>query len=242
MEETAVADRYNLELPWDYPAPAAPGPNDNGTISQTRISVLRCPTPPDDRSTPDGSQNVAAFDYRVCDQMVVDASPKRALDELIDQGLVKKRPNTKGAYHSMLWNRVYQLSDGFTWATDFAKMKQCTDGTSQTFMFFETGGAPAYYRDGVQISSARPGSSVAGETQGGDTWANYENWYAVHDRCGTSFFNCNNNEEIYSFHVGGAFFVMGDGSVRFVSTSIEPDTFVSLFTRDSNDVLAADGQ
>ena len=32
--------------------------------------------------------------------------------------------------------------------------------------------------------------------------------------------NCNNQGEIYSFHQGGANVCMGDGSVRFLSTSI----------------------
>jgi hypothetical protein len=48
--------------------------------------------------------------------------------------------------------------------------------------------------------------------------------------------NCNNNEEIYSFHISGCFFVMGDGSVQFLNETIDPDAFVSLFTRDSEDV------
>jgi hypothetical protein len=104
-------------------------------------------------------------------------------------------------------------------------------------MWFETGGAPIYYKDGVAVTSIRPGAAATGETQGGDTWANFDNWYVVHNRCGTSFFNCHNNEEIYSFHVGGAFFGMGDGAIRFVSTTIDPDVFVSMFTRDSNDII-----
>ena len=62
-------------------------------------------------------------------------------------------------------------------------------------------------------------------------------WYAVHNRCGTSFFNCNNIDEIYSFHNSGAFFGMGDGAVKWVGTDIDPDVFVSFFTRDSADIL-----
>ncbi len=104
-------------------------------------------------------------------------------------------------------------------------------------MWFETGGAPRHYIDGVLVQSPRPSSSTKENTQGGDTWANYQNWYVIHDHCGDSFFNCNNNEEIYSFHVGGAFFGFGDGAVRFISTTIDPDVFVSLFTRDADDII-----
>jgi prepilin-type N-terminal cleavage/methylation domain-containing protein len=232
MEEAAVADQFDLDLPWNDSRPAQAF--DNIRISQTRINVLRCPTPPDDRSTGTDA-NQAAFDYRVCDAFAV-GSATNAIEEMITQGLVQKRPNSKGSYHSLLYNRVVQNADG-TATTEFPKLKHCTDGLSQTFMWFETGGAPVYYRDGLPVTTGRPNATTSGETQGGETWANYENWYVVHNRCGNSFFNCHNNEEIYSFHIGGAFFGMGDGAVRFVSTSIDPDAFVSLFTRDSNDII-----
>jgi prepilin-type N-terminal cleavage/methylation domain-containing protein len=239
MEESSLAGKYRIDLPWDY-VNTAKG-IDNKGASQTRINVLRCPTAPEDRAGSDGSANPGALDYRVCDQMADDAATN-ALKQLIDAGNVKARPNSKGNYVSMLWNRCGETPAGSgNWETDFARLKNCTDGTSQTFMFFETGGAPVFWKQGVAPTSGRPGAGASGETQGGESWARFENWYAVHDRDGTSFFNYNNNEEIYSFHVGGAFFGMGDGSVRYVSTSIDPDAFVSLFTRDSNDILAETG-
>jgi hypothetical protein len=232
MEESAIADKYDLDLPWDNSQPSLAF--DNKRISQTRINVLRCATAPDERAT-GAESNQAAFDYRVCDAFAV-GTATHAIEELITQGLVQKRPNSKGGYHSLLYNRVVGNPDG-TASTEFAKLKNCTDGLSQTFMWFETGGAPIYYKEGVPISSGRPNSGTSGETQGGESWANYDNWYVIHNRLGTSFFNYHNNEEIYSFHVGGAFFGMGDGAVRWVNTSIDPNVFVSLFTRDSNDII-----
>jgi hypothetical protein len=61
----------------------------------------------------------------------------------------------------------------------------------------------------------------------------------VHERCGTGLMNCTNDEEIYSFHVGGCYFTMGDGAVRFVEDNVDPDVFVSLFTRDGQDIIDA---
>ena len=233
MEETSVADRWDFKKTWDHRDNALP--IDNFTLSQTRIPVLRCPTAPEDRATVTGSGvssfNHGATDYRVCE--IISPDPARALQQLINEGRVKARPNQQGRYESLLYNEW--TPSEFT--TKFATLRKVTDGMSQTFMWFETGGAPLYYRDGTLVSSGRPGASATGETQGGDSWANHENFYWIHDRCGSAFFNCHNNEEIYSFHIGGAFHGFGDGAVRFISDSIDPDVYVSLFTRNSGDII-----
>ena len=55
--------------------------------------------------------------------------------------------------------------------------------------------------------------------------------------CGTIMWNCTNNEEIYSFHVGGMFYGLGNGSVQFIEDAIDRDLWVSLFTRDGEDIV-----
>jgi hypothetical protein len=103
-------------------------------------------------------------------------------------------------------------------------------------MWFETGGRPMRYVQGVQ-SFLR---GVPEQTQAGHSWSHPHNPHAVHERCNTTqLMNCDNHEEIYSFHPGGCFYGMGDASVRFVQESIDPNAFVSLFTRDSDDVIDA---
>ena len=49
--------------------------------------------------------------------------------------------------------------------------------------------------------------------------------------------NCTNDNEIYSFHIGGCNFTMGDGSVRLIQESLDPEVFMSLFTRAGADVV-----
>ncbi|MCI0462099.1 MAG: DUF1559 domain-containing protein, partial [Gemmataceae bacterium] len=46
--------------------------------------------------------------------------------------------------------------------------------------------------------------------------------------------------EIYSFHTGGANFLLGDGSVRFIQQDIAAEVFVSLFTRAAGDIVSED--
>ena len=48
---------------------------------------------------------------------------------------------------------------------------------------------------------------------------------------GTVFINGNNNGELYSFHPGGANVVFADGSVHFLSASMDPAVFAALETR-----------
>lgn len=248
MEESALAAGFDTDLPWDYERIRAGDSNYINAVTpaqlqaaDTLIPSLRCPSAPEDRGTVDGSgrgfSNAGAIDYRVCDQIAT--GPTNALQLLINENKVRPRRNRKGRYESVLSNDVQPpLADG-TVTTNFARLKETTDGLSQTFMWFETGGAPVFWREGQLIASGRPGAASSGETQGADSWSNYENFYYIHDRCGDAMFNCNNNEEIYSFHHRGAMFGFGDGAVRFISDSIDPDVFVSLFTRDSEDIIDA---
>jgi prepilin-type N-terminal cleavage/methylation domain-containing protein len=236
VEEQALADKWDWDHTWGYPGKDVGNVVDNFHLLQTPVPTFRCASASQDRSTVDSKGvaqlNPAAVDYRVCDVLALGVKSdgtKVALSQLIDEKKVIPRANSKNAYYSFLYNECNTK----TFESRYAKLKNCTDGTSQTMMWFETGGAPARWISGQQV----PGSSTNGdETQGGDTWANWGNFYHVHDRCGDTMFNCNNNEEIYSFHSGGAFFGFGDGAVHFIATDISPDVFVSLFTRDSSDI------
>jgi prepilin-type N-terminal cleavage/methylation domain-containing protein len=225
IEETTLADAYDWNQDWNQID--ATKPLDNNNITKTRVPSFICPTVADARLEYPGT-----FDYGVCDLMLVNSG--YGLDELIASGAVKARPNTDGKYASLLFTKV--KGSGSTEKFIMPKLRHATDGLSQTFMWFESGGRP------IKHIAGKPQANARGEvilTQGGDSWGNYENWYSVHDRCGNSFMNCHNNEEIYSFHQEGAFFGMGDGAVRFISDSLDPDVFVSLFTRDGGDVVDA---
>jgi prepilin-type N-terminal cleavage/methylation domain-containing protein len=234
IEEQSLADRWNFKQTWSQ-KDTKTTPNDNFNLKETPIAMFRCPTAPQERDlTTKGvtTANPAAVDYRVCETMA-SGSANNAIRELITAGKVKARPNTRKTYHSVLFNEV----DTTTYKTEYAKLKNTTDGLSQTMMWFETGAAPVRWKNGVPVPEDSSGNSQSGEADGGNTWADYANFYHVHNRCGDAFFNCNNIEEIYSFHTGGAYFGFGDAAVHFINESIDPDVFVSLFTRDSSDVI-----
>jgi len=103
------------------------------------------------------------------------------------------------------------------------------DGLSNSFLFFEDGGRPFRYKRGRR----EPGG------QTGAMWADHRGYFCIHALCnGEQLMNCNNLNEIYSFHPGGCNFLYGDGAVRFHPEDIDPEVFVSLFTMAAGDVVS----
>jgi prepilin-type processing-associated H-X9-DG protein len=109
-------------------------------------------------------------------------------------------------------------------------MKKITDGLSKTFMFFECAGRPNEYLRGLDKGESNSMHFRWVDDQAYGTWT-------PDDECGLSgVMNCTNWDDVYSFHSGGANFLMGDGSVTLFNESLDPDTFVSLFTRGASDL------
>jgi prepilin-type N-terminal cleavage/methylation domain-containing protein/prepilin-type processing-associated H-X9-DG protein len=107
------------------------------------------------------------------------------------------------------------------------RIEHITDGMSNSWMIVECGGRPDSWKGRSQSS---------GEVTGGG-WADLDSYFYVHNVCGAEqMMNCNNNNEIYSFHIGGCNFLYGDGAVRFVGEDVSAETFVALFTRDDGDI------
>jgi prepilin-type N-terminal cleavage/methylation domain-containing protein/prepilin-type processing-associated H-X9-DG protein len=120
-----------------------------------------------------------------------------------------------------------------------------TDGTSNTWMVGEQGGAPNVYVAGGQLFDTPPftkGISICG-----NGWAdenNGDNWLVGNDYTGLNpgnhgpcIINCANAGGFFSFHSGGANFVYVDGHVQFVSAIIDPKTAILLTLRADGYVL-----
>jgi prepilin-type N-terminal cleavage/methylation domain-containing protein len=111
------------------------------------------------------------------------------------------------------------------------------DGLSQTFLLEEDAGRPQLWRMGRLAS----GNSTNG------AWADPDfeialdgsdrNFVGVGQKLGDCVINCTNDNEAYSFHPGGAFVLLADGSVRFISEHIHARAFAALTTRAAKDVV-----
>jgi prepilin-type N-terminal cleavage/methylation domain-containing protein/prepilin-type processing-associated H-X9-DG protein len=179
----------------------------NVPATRVKIDVFVCP------SAPSGRNYVS--DYATC-EYIPNTQGRR---DLIASGSLTVRSE---------WDGLFEKGDP---GEDFAPTNPVAvvrDGLSNTFMLFEDGGRPREYEHGKPTDR----TNVTGAR-----WADPAAEFWVHLLCGAQIVNCTNNNEIYSFHPGGANFLYGDGSVRFHPETIDPETFVSLFTRSAGDVV-----
>ncbi len=78
------------------------------------------------------------------------------------------------------------------------------------------------------VSGVHTGTGVSGAP-----WASKDTWFIVthaHPIYGW-LINYKNENEVYSFHPGGAVFAYGDGGVRYEDEGMDPELFVRRVTR-----------
>jgi prepilin-type N-terminal cleavage/methylation domain-containing protein len=116
------------------------------------------------------------------------------------------------------------------------RLADILDGSSQTIMIAECAGRPQLWRRGREVPS---------DQLSGGPWASRNLLWcrgAVAD--GSAFIgpcaiNCTNDREVYSFHPGGAYAVLADGSVHFLKETLDIRKFARLVTYAGCDVVSA---
>lgn len=185
----------------------------NRPARQVHIAVFVCPSAPGNRVCRGRSYYVT--DYATCEYIRNNANRQR----LIAEGHIRPRSD---------WDNLFARP-----SLGVARPAHVTDGLSNTLMLFEVAGRPKKWIAG------RPGDPDAtpAEPISGADWADRDAGIWIDRSCGAAqLFNCDNMNEIYAFHPGGANFLYGDGTVRFHAETIDADVFVSLFTRAAGDL------
>jgi prepilin-type N-terminal cleavage/methylation domain-containing protein/prepilin-type processing-associated H-X9-DG protein len=115
------------------------------------------------------------------------------------------------------------------------RLREITDGTSQTILLTEDAGRPRLWRVG------RPGPD---QTVQGGPWAAFNSGIILQGstddgtiRPGSCAISCTNEREVYSFHPGGANAVFADGSVRFLQAGMSIQVLAALITRAGGEVV-----
>jgi prepilin-type N-terminal cleavage/methylation domain-containing protein len=230
MEQGALAARYDFTKAWNSQIVNSTGTS-NLAVTQHDIPILLCPSVSGGRVGPaggaDAGQYVYACDYPVSDTIGTPASSTLGANSPRQYQGFWMRLGT--GYSQGLLNGVYELDDPkrAPQATDIE------DGLSNTFMVFEDAGRPIRYEGG------RENEVTSGYAATNGNWGDPDNKITVQDICrGTDVQNCNNGNEIYSFHIQGVNNVFGDGSVHFIRQDIAPKIFVALFSRNGGEVVS----
>jgi prepilin-type N-terminal cleavage/methylation domain-containing protein/prepilin-type processing-associated H-X9-DG protein len=133
-----------------------------------------------------------------------------------------------------------------------------TDGSSNTAMIWECNARPAGFNHGrtMFLASTSYGYYYNNQTVdgvnvvvsgGGGAWADCNSDTHIggassngYRYAGTCIMNCTSDNEVYSFHPGGANACFADGSVHFIKESINPAVFFALITRNGGELISAD--
>jgi prepilin-type N-terminal cleavage/methylation domain-containing protein/prepilin-type processing-associated H-X9-DG protein len=137
--------------------------------------------------------------------------------------------------------------------TGTIRLASVTDGTSNTMIVSECGSKPIGYNGFRQMyKSEVNGLLVDGiiepVSSAGGAWADQFTYSIIAGaqgrqngiRGGTCMINCTSNNEIYSFHPGGANALFCDGSVHFLKDSLSVPIVAALVTRGGGEILSGD--
>lgn len=136
------------------------------------------------------------------------------------------------------------LSDG----GDAGRIRDITDGTSHTIQLGEVAARNELWRVNQQIGGSDPEAQVQALTGGGawadafsgELWAEgrlYDGTQGVDG--GPCGINCSNfrGAGLYSFHEGGAFILLCDGSVRFINENVSQFILAALITSSKGEIV-----
>jgi prepilin-type N-terminal cleavage/methylation domain-containing protein len=134
--------------------------------------------------------------------------------------------------------------DGMLFGASRIKFRDVTDGTSNTLMLGESYTDPNFVKDNQgmdyfaffapQMGRWRPGVRTGTEHSEGLGSA----VVAINSRLNPTVHGVLMEMSFGSYHVGGAMFSIGDGSVRFISQSIDLATYQALATRSGGEVVS----
>ncbi len=220
IEQAAAADQY------DQNTGISGTPN---SISSIQLSVYGCPSNPVPRvhttagilGVPNDGQehNAATTEYNSIYTIT-------SVDLTSYEGFGGFYSNTYG----------YKLGNGWK------KLRDASDGLSNTFYMIERAGQGEFFVQGKSLGPQDKYSMLKSFWAGPNTGQLFS---VVPDTLfpgstvpsGPCFLNCNNYATPYSFHSGGVQVAMLDGSVHFISESIAWETYRRLVQPDDGLVI-----
>jgi hypothetical protein len=224
IEQDNVRQLYDFEMNW--------WEGTNPTVAAVPVNVYRCPSVP---TRPDVLSAVA----KPPRPAMTFANPLAPTDYEAIMGVQPASINPH------LPAPLYNSGNRFTvmYRNSTTRFADILDGTSSTIMVVECGARPLVYRQG----RAEPSLS----NDQGIGWADSEGPFSLDgaradgsaEGCGPGggcnvLMNARNDNEPYSFHPGGVFFLFADAHVQFVAETINLPTFAALCTMAAGEVVS----
>ena len=122
------------------------------------------------------------------------------------------------------------------------KLTQIIDGTANTILVTEDAGRHQLYAKGKLLPDNQPGgkgwtlNAAWGDYNTAIRVRGFSNDGLIQDG-GCCCINCNNLNQIYSFHAGGVNTLRGDASVQFLGESAAPGVVAALISRAGGEVF-----
>lgn len=251
LEQTALADQYDDQYPAFNELPF-PQVVQNLAVIRTPLAAFVCP------STPGGTDRVYDSDLTSGGfPLTYTAAPSDYTAITGVRGdfstIAYANWTGSGSRSGVLQYNGSDLADPTKKESARSRIADIQDGTSNTAMIGERVGGDEIYVKGGRLATITqyPNLSDLQKTNGGG-WGdilNGEHWYqgSLFDGTdpgngGPCAINCCNvrSAGFYSFHPGGAQFTLADGSVRFVSETVDAFAFASLTTRARGEVFTLD--
>jgi prepilin-type processing-associated H-X9-DG protein len=223
---------YNGTITWQSPV--------NAAAVATRLPVVECPASWVPKTTP-----VSGGEYGRSDYFASTGANATAYANAL--GSVPADPT--GPFGAQIAGTT--IDQG-------RKLRQVSDGTSNTIMISECSGRPWVFvagpkqllstSDPLYLSTGGGGlfpGSPTSDAGGTITWAGtnhgawaHNNTYSVNSfntagnigTVGPCAVNCSNFRGIFSFHRGGTYAAFADGSVRMLGSTMTPQTLMSILT------------
>ena len=238
IEQSGMYAQYNFNVNWYAPV--------NDAMTTVQLPAFVCPSTPSTRTLPTSALYSAITSGSRADQPIWGYCDYGSINAVRNAYIVASGQPSIGTKDAM---------GGMGRGPGGTKIRDITDGTSNTILLAEDAGRPRQYIGRQQGLNPRVGNVAFGTTFTADGWgwADINGGFSVDGSnsagvqnntsgsgattiVGTCSMNCTNDSELYSFHSGGVQTLLADGSVRFLSENISGITLSGLITLDRGEV------
>jgi prepilin-type N-terminal cleavage/methylation domain-containing protein len=237
VEEQSVGDGLNF-------AETATHANNQSAISRP-IAVFNCPSTPRSTSSVRGLwKGRSQFD----ETLAAATADYNGSGGYVEAGVTSRQSICDASITQHFWEEslvpgvfgevVYGKAVWEPPTVRKTKFSQITDGLSQTALILERAGLPdQYFEGGTKIEPHDPPQYRTWGNVGLWAVSGCEQFNQIYRQTDKPLVNFDNMLGLYSFHPAGAHVALADGSVQFLSDSIDSRIITSLISREGGEVV-----